>query len=331
MSHRRLIARRSYASCLTFLLWLLAAVFCFDAYGTHLYQWVDDEGVTHYSERPPPDRYREQSRELDIHAPAPSAPPPQRLEHTKPTVIQPPESPDSGVMSENDSALPWPSRSESKFFSVFSNFSGSRMRKGKLEVYQYIVLDAKPALPEDVLFVVHFENATRTGKPYIVEKERGSRKSIEIRSPHMAGVRCQSYEVLIYVYQSQSKSKILGKHRHVNRSMVDTTGMKSEIEHLKAGEKAIQLGRCQTAIATKPSRGLSLDKFRRLHKGMTEQEVLKVAGPPDDIELPMYYPRAGRSSGPDKVLIYRSKGYNPSTTRIDIFNDRVTNMSRTLH
>jgi hypothetical protein len=205
------------------------------------------------------------------------------------------------------------------------------MRKGKLEVYQYIVLDAKPALPEDVLFVVHFENAARTGKPYIAEKERGSRKSIEIRSPHMAGVRCQSYEVLIYVYQSQFKSKVLGKHRHVNHSMVDTTGMKSEIEHLKAAEKAYQLRRCQTAIATKPSRGLSLEKYLRLHEGMTEREVLSIAGPPDDIELPMYYPRAGRSRGPDKVLIYRSKGYNPSTTRIGFFKGQVRSISRTLH
>ena len=113
--------------------------------------------------------------------------------------------------------------------------------------------------------------------------------------------------------------------------MVDTTGMKSEVEHLKAAEKAYQLRSCQTAIATKPSRGLSLEKYLRLHEGMTEREVLSIAGPPDDTELPMYYPRAGASSGPDKVLIYRSKGYNPSTTRIDIFNDRVTNMSRTLN
>jgi hypothetical protein len=206
------------------------------------------------------------------------------------------------------------------------------MRKGKLEVYQYIMLDAKSALPEDVLLVVHFEDASGSGKPFIVEKERGSRKSFEIRSPHMAGVRCQSYEILLYVYQSKLKSTRLGSHRHMNRSMIDTVGMKSVGEHMKAAEKAFQLRRCQRAITTKRSRGLSLEKYLRLHKGMTEQEVLRVAGQPDDFELPMYYPgTVGTPSGPDKVLIYRSKGYNPSTTRIDIFKGRVTNFSRTLH
>ena len=310
---------------------LLIAVLFSDAYGTHLYRWVDDQGVTHYSERPPPEKYRKQSQELDIHTPAPSSPQLQSRESAEPTVVRRPASPAPAVVSKDDSGIPWPSRSESRFFSVFSNFSGSRMRKGMLEVYQFITLDAKPALPEDVLLVVHFQDVAGSGKPFIVEKERGSRKSLEIRSPHMTGVRCQSYEILVYVYQSKFKLKLLGSHRHMNRSMIDTVGMKSEREHMKAAEKALQLRSCQRAIATKRSRGLSLEKYLRLHKGMTEQEVLGIAGPPDDFELPMYYPRTvGTPSGPDKVLIYRSKGYNPSTTRIDIFKDRVTNISRAL-
>lgn len=311
---------------------LLTAVLFSDAYGTHLYRWVDNQGVTHYSERPPPEKYRKQVQELDIHTPAPSSPQPQSRESAKPTVVQRPESPAPAFVSKDDSGIPWPSRSESRFFSVFSNFSGARMRKGMLEVYQFITLDVKPALPEDILLVVHFEDAAGSGKPFIVEKERGSRNSLEISSPHMAGVRCQSYEIRVYVYQSKLKSKRLGSHQHMNRSMIDTVGMKSEREHMKAAEKAFQLRSCQRAIATKRSRGLSLEKYVRLHKGMTEQEVLKITGPPDDFELPMYYPRtAGAPSGPDKVLIYRSKGYNSSTTRIDIFKDRVTNISRTLH
>ena len=74
-------------------------------------------------------------------------------------------------------------------------------------------------------------------------------------------------------------------------------------------------------------RGLPFERFRLLDRGMSEGEILAIAGPPQRETLDAVNDRLGFTY---KSYYYVSEGYNANITRIQFTNGTVTQIDRNL-
>ena len=86
-------------------------------------------------------------------------------------------------------------------------------------------------------------------------------------------------------------------------------------------------GGAAVPVAPVPPRGLQFRDFRRLERGLSEAEVLAIAGPPENEVIDGVNSDLGLTT---KSYYYVSKGYNANITRIQFTNGNVTDLERTL-
>lgn len=99
----------------------------------------------------------------------------------------------------------------------------------------HITLKAKPKLPSGAYLVAHFENPANPDNPIVVGKVRqGSEEEVLILSPELKGIKCWNYEIVVYVYQDSSKSKLLGTHHQGIQSRVNLDKVKTAEDLLDA-------------------------------------------------------------------------------------------------
>lgn len=81
-----------------------------------------------------------------------------------------------------------------------------------------------------------------------------------------------------------------------------------------------------TSAGSQPSRGLPFSVYRRLETGMSEGQVLAIAGPPDRETVDSQNTADGVTR---KSYYYFSSGYNAFVTRIQFVNGEVRSIERT--
>lgn len=280
---------------------------------TQVYKWVDERGVTHFSETPPEGNQRAQ--ELSIEAPQPVVAPP-----------APATAPDQVLRrSTKPEAIRLLPSGESEFFRSSSGWFIDFDKHGQAAVLsQSLILTVKQGVPAGIFLEVEFENPETGGIDVVEAVRQGSEAKIMVISPARAGVKCRPYNIVVHVYRGRSKAFPLGVHRQVNISQVDTRDLKSAMDLLTAASRAAETGRCESAesirhLAGRSAREMSLATYNRIREGMTEQELLDVAGPPHAVR--------GRSMD-NKVFIYRGIGSNDFRTTVKILNGLVVDKTR---
>ena len=104
-----------------------------------------------------------------------------------------------------------------------------------------ISLKARRGLPGGAYLEVHFPNPDDLEQKNIKSKvlAAGIREAI-FKSPATGNIKCWNYEILVYVYQGESKTKLLGTHRQVIQSRVNYARVKNAKDMLSA----LRTGRC---------------------------------------------------------------------------------------
>jgi len=105
-----------------------------------------------------------------------------------------------------------------------------------------IRLKARKALPAGAYLEVHFPDPSDLDKKDIESKVlRSGENEAFFISPEYREMKCWNYEVLVYIYRGESKTKLLGTHRQVIQSRVNYSRIKDTRDLLSAMLKG---GRC---------------------------------------------------------------------------------------
>jgi hypothetical protein len=98
-----------------------------------------------------------------------------------------------------------------------------------------ISLKARKSLPGGAYLEVHFPDPSDPGKKNIKSKvlATDNREAI-FKSPAHRNIKCWNYEILVYVYRGNSKTKLLGVHRQVIQSRVNYARVKNATDLLSA-------------------------------------------------------------------------------------------------
>lgn len=109
-------------------------------------------------------------------------------------------------------------------------------------VAQYsMTLSAKRGLPFGAYLEAHFEDPADPNSPIVMSKVRqGAQQNIFFLSPEFKGLKCKNYQVVVYVYRGSTKSELLGLHRQIIQSRVNSDKIKSTEEVVEA----VRQGNC---------------------------------------------------------------------------------------
>ena len=202
--------------------------------GATVYKWVDETGITHYSNMPAPGNKAEKMN---------TAPPPSKevIEEAQ-RKLQKLREEDLRKKSVNSSLPfselgPLPSNASSEYVETFGTgilFDTQRL-VGKFN----ITLKAKQHLPFGAYLEAHFENPENPSDPIVVGKVRQKdEQTMLILSPELKGIKCWNYQVVVYVYTEKTKDKLLDTLRQIIQSRVNLDKVRTTkdlVEALMAG------------------------------------------------------------------------------------------------
>lgn len=206
-----------------------------------LYKWVDEQGGVHYSDKPPDGA---KARELEIpHSPSreevDSAQ--QRAEQMKKDAAQM-ELSRKARAAPQASLGPLPENAASEYLTttgsgVLIDFNGSRPKFSF-----HLSLQARDDIPVGTYLMAHFENPANPGAAMVVTEQiklagaaNAKQVGLVLRTPEFDMIRCKNYEVLVDVYRRESSRQLLGTHRQLIQSRVDSSLATSPEAVLHAG------------------------------------------------------------------------------------------------
>jgi hypothetical protein len=228
----------SNAPRLTSLLCGVIAVVVVDVVNAEMCKWVDEHGCVHYAEtcpegvegtkveiQPPP------SRDQVEEAVQRSA----RLTEARKAREQSADSksemrPHAGRSLPLEELGPLPENTTSMYLTTLG--ADYTFDAQTLMGQFYLRLQARDNLPRGAYLEAHFPNPANADKrKQIVGKElRREGDDFWIFSPKSAGFKCWNYEIEVFVYQDDSKDKLLDTHRQVLQSRVDLSLVNSAEE-----------------------------------------------------------------------------------------------------
>jgi uncharacterized protein DUF4124 len=193
-----------------------------------LYKWVDDQGGVHYSDKPPE---KGKARELEV----PPSPSQGEIDSARQRGEQMKKDAAGTEQRRQSSAVPGaplgplPQNATSEYLTttgsgVAIDFNGRRPR------FTFrLFLRARDDIPAGTYLIAHFENPANPSAPMLVTKQievagRAQVKEVSIGfiSPDFEMIHCKDYEVLVYVYRSESHRELLGTHRQLIQSRMDS-------------------------------------------------------------------------------------------------------------
>jgi len=134
---------------------------------------------------------------------------------------------------------PLPDNTLSEYIETVS--TGIAAKPGKLSAQFTIGLKARRGLPAGAYLEVHFPDPADLDKKDIESKVLASGETEAfIMSPAHRDIKCWNYEILVYVYRGDSKTKLLGTHRQVIQSRVNYARVKDGMDLVSA----MRTGRC---------------------------------------------------------------------------------------
>ena len=213
-----------------------------DADDAEVYQWVDEHGVVHYTDRPPADR---ECSEVDLQPPLPatsdeSGPGPneQAIEEQKARKrvskagLRPP-------VTAGFPRVPMPESEVSAYFETVS--SGISWNTETLCGRFRLTLKPAATLPMVFRVEAHFPDPGDSAGERVVSA-RGSRRDerVVLESPRLRGFECRNYRVAVQVFDPGDRETPIGTHFQFIQSTIDLDRVHSA-EHLL---QAMMYGNC---------------------------------------------------------------------------------------
>jgi len=203
--------------------------------GASIYKWVDEQGKTVYSDKAP---HGKTAQPVYI----PPQPPKEELERAQQELERQREKLRADREQESDrlrstsedstQLAPFPPNATSEYLATKGTGISYDFNSGRLVAQYNISVQARPDIPVGAYLEFRFENPADQGNPFIVSRTVKVTRNIKddvliIRSPEVEGLKCRNYEVLVEVYESEKKTKLLGSHRQLIQSRVDTARVHS--------------------------------------------------------------------------------------------------------
>lgn len=283
-----------------------------------LYRWVDDQGVTNFSQTPPPSGEAEvEEQEIPTFAPPPAREPAGPEVRRKPPPAELPNIP--GVLPEN---------ARSRLLESKGSYYRTHLEGGKVQITQQLVVKALPGLPKGAYLEVTFPNLLNPLEPYVVGYVRqGSESEMTITSPTFEGSRCGTFTIRVDVYRNRHRLSHLDTLNQGILFRVDSRGFDDPEELFLAFFarglpcfRSIEDLLSDGASRSTP-RGIPLGVYSRIGNGMSMEEVEAIAGVPDK--------RTSTTRG-ETVYIYGEPGAVEGMSRIYFWDGRVNKMERGL-
>jgi hypothetical protein len=126
------------------------------------------------------------------------------------------------TLEHMDLLTPRPSKSE--YFETTVAGILLKVDAGKILSEKYdIVLTPLKTLPDGALLEVEFENPVDSSKPMLVtQKVDAAASTVRLESPSFHGIKAyKNYQTVVRMYADESKSKLIGVHEQLIRSIVD--------------------------------------------------------------------------------------------------------------
>lgn len=218
------------------LLVLLLLFLAMATLGASIYKWVDEQGKTVYSDKPP---HGKAAQPVNI---APQPPKEvleqaqQELEKQRQRLRADREQESSKLRgtSEHSTQLgPLPPNATSEYLATKGTGISYDFNSGRLVAKYWISVQARSDIPVGAYLEFRFENPADQGNPFIVSRTVRVTRNIKddvlsAWSPEVEGLKCRNYEVLVEVYESEKKARLLGSHRQLIQSRVDTARIHSK-------------------------------------------------------------------------------------------------------
>lgn len=224
---------------------LLALALCEIANAQPVYRWVDEQGRVHYSDAPP-------AKAKATEIPCPQYPsgteagkarreaqrPERRFEATSGADAKTPADEYSTRFD------PAPVLASSDYMRTISASVGcNNWRNPQRARFSFsLVTQLRPDIPSDAVLEANFEDPMDPKRPLTVSLPLGKlptplyRRPIRlpINSPSVDVIRCRNYEVTINVLRNEQSRDLLGTHRQLIQSRIDSDVLKAY------GEEATQ-------------------------------------------------------------------------------------------
>jgi hypothetical protein len=246
-----ILMRYSVAPMLTACLLGVLAIATVGVVDAEICKWVDEDGCVHYTETCPegvegteveiqPSPSREQVEEAVRRS--------AKISETRRVNEQSEDSkseirPHAGRSLPLEELGPLPENSTSTYLTTLGadySFDTSAL-KGQF----WLKLQARENLPRGAYLEAHFPNPANAEQKHIVGKELHREGGVvRMLSPKATGFECWNYEIEVFVYEDDSKDKLLDTHRQVLQSRIDLSLVNSAEELLMGMAGG---GRCPSA------------------------------------------------------------------------------------
>jgi len=203
--------------------------------GASIYKWVDEQGKTVYSDKPP---HGKTAQPVYI----PPQPPKEELERAQQELERQREKLRADREQENSKLRstsehstqlgPLPPNATSEYLATKGSGISYDFHSGRLVAQYWVSVQARPDIPVGTYLEFHFENPADHENPLVVSRTVEVTRNIKedmftVRSSEVEGLKCRNYEVQVEVYESEKKTKLLGNHRQLIQSRVDTARVHS--------------------------------------------------------------------------------------------------------
>jgi len=198
-----------------------------------VYKWVDEQGVVHYSERPPEGR---ECKEMELQEPFTA----EEIEEAQKLYKELVEDQSSRRELREQEELyeikkphnagrpriPLPMNE----ISVYLETVSTSLQWNMQELYGQFSLVLRPGenLPKQAVLEAHFPNPAVPGKVEVVKAVVNRRESrIHLQSPRLRGFQCQNYQIVVHIYERKDRDKSIGTHYQYIQSIVDLSRVKT--------------------------------------------------------------------------------------------------------
>jgi hypothetical protein len=133
---------------------------------------------------------------------------------------------------------PLPDNTVSKYLETLSTsvFGNPKQRSAGFS----ISLRARKGLPAGAYLEVHFPDPSDLDKKNIESKVLAAGETEAFfTSPENRDIKCWNYEVLVYIYRGDSKTKLLGTHRQVIQSRINYARIKDVRDYVRAARTGL--------------------------------------------------------------------------------------------
>jgi hypothetical protein len=193
-----------------------------------VYKWVDERGIAHYSNQPVPGKA---VQAIEVQA----GPCPEDVERARQAAERDKHEAERMQIAREHPPRPsaaelgpLPPNATSEYLRTLGTGFIYHFDEQRLLFRYWINVRAMTDLPVGTYLEFHFDDPVHYDQVVVVGKtvevnEQGVKVlDFAVQSPELEGIQCKNYEIMVEVYNNKAKTVLLGRHRQIDQSRVDS-------------------------------------------------------------------------------------------------------------